>query len=418
MEPNPPQDLNLYNLVATVGSSPAVVTEIIWYYAMDRDLPRYPARVTILTTNHGKERWENTVLSPGNGGTSSPWDRLREDVLLGLPVSVQILRPRHDGGEDQNGPERDYLDDITTALEDEQSANLIYKTVCAMTRPGQLPVVGSIAGGRKTMSAHLMTAFAAHARRSDDLVHVLVPTEDEFNRAYFFPNKDVLRIDSGIQCIQIPVPLLNPYFKRGLFKKMDKPPENLGDMMRAFRPFEFADPEDVAPKATLYIGDNAVNGLETDGDALYVLDFPGPDGEDQGNCQLSPQNIATLLVLAQAFTEAGGPVSVDLLIGAANLERYAYAVTANRSMGRSSYQPWENTNQFSKALSRLNDQLARIPVADGYLTIKGTGRGAKRLYYWHHNKPVAFSVQADPGYFYPSAWQQHFPNLPLEIVQG
>ena len=397
-----------YNLVATVGSSPAVVTEIIWYYAMDLDAPRHPAEVTILTTNHGRRAWRSRVMEAPAGGGPSPWERLCEEVLEGHTPAVRVLRPRHGAGDDnERGAERDFLDDITNAFEDERSANLCYETVHRLTQLGQLPLVGSIAGGRKTMSAHLMAAFTAYARRDDELVHVLVPEEDEKNPDYFFPARDVDRIESGIQCIQIPFPMLRPYFRRGLFRELPADRRDLRALMDALKPYDFADPHVATPAAVLYIGRGPAGS--------NLVRFPNPDGEDQGSCQLSTQNVATLLTLAEPFARAAGPAAVAALLDDAARARYTFCTSLNPT--RPAYRTWRNATMLSQAISRLNDQLQQAPVAAAYLSVrKVDGRPA---YYWAHGRPVALRVLADASFLERARrWNDHFERLRLEPAGG
>ena len=401
------QDSSYYNLVATVGSSPAVVTEIIWYYAMDLDAPRYPASVTIITTNHGLERWEKQVMRTSHSKSPSPWFQLQDEVLGDKLIPLSILRPRHDGGKNHsNGLEEDFLSDITTDREDKLTANLCYSTIHRFTQPGQLPLIGSIAGGRKTMSAHMMAAFSAYARRNDELVHVLVREEDEKDPNYFFPNPGINRSESGIQCIQVPFPLLRPYLNRGLFQNIPDDPLDLQGLMDALKPFDYVDPKKASPSVKLYVGRGAWGS--------NLLEFPAPDGSEQGSCQLSTQNMATLLVLGEHFTKYKRSVLVaDFLTP---VTERCYILITQLNPTRSSYQSWKNKTQLSKAFSRLNDQLELLPVSREYLTIKGHKR-ARKLHslYWEHEQSVELSVFVPPILYrrVKHTWARHFENISL-----
>ncbi|MEM1055748.1 MAG: CRISPR-associated ring nuclease Csm6 [Bacteroidota bacterium] len=147
-----------YTLLAAVGMSPAVLTETVWSLAQDGLLPE---AVHVLTTSVGQERFETSLLS---GGTTSRWSRLCREVIKCEPT-LHFTVP-HRGGVP--------LDDIRSRADDLAFGDACYALVRRLAEPPKAaPLVGSIAGGRKTMSAHVLAAFSLYARPQDRLVHVL-----------------------------------------------------------------------------------------------------------------------------------------------------------------------------------------------------------------------------------------------------
>jgi len=151
-----------YVLLAPLGTSPGVLTETVWSLAQDGLVP---ATVHVMTTATG---WEVVAGDLGFETENARWDRLSRGVCgldRPIPVERHVVRGR-------NGRE---LRDIRHEQDDLAFGAACYALVRRLTEAtNRPPVVGSIAGGRKTMSAHLMTAFCLCARQQDRLVHVLI----------------------------------------------------------------------------------------------------------------------------------------------------------------------------------------------------------------------------------------------------
>lgn len=173
-------------LLATVGTSPAVLTETIWALAhpKKKSAQVVPDEIVVLTTLRGKQEIETMLLGPGGG-----WERMvaalrREKVpvegkLSFGEASIRLL----DHG-------KAYLDDIRTAEENESVANLLLDEVTKVTETADTRLFASIAGGRKTMGALLLSCMCLRGREQDRVLHILVnePFESRLDPPFLFPD--------------------------------------------------------------------------------------------------------------------------------------------------------------------------------------------------------------------------------------
>lgn len=174
-------------LLATVGTSPAVLTETVWALAhpTKKGAERIvPDEIVVLTTLRGKKAIEAELLGPGGG-----WERMvaalrrdkipiKEKLAFG-DASIRIL----DHG-------KTFLDDIRTAEENESVANLLLDEITKVTETANTRLLASIAGGRKTMGALLLSCMCLRGREEDHVLHILVnePFESRLDPPFLFPD--------------------------------------------------------------------------------------------------------------------------------------------------------------------------------------------------------------------------------------
>jgi len=177
-------------LFAVLGMSPAVLTETVWALARETP-PVIPHRVVVLTTTQGRVALERELFS---GGESCGWNRLCAALVrAGIPTEGRLafglaadhvrLFPHPSGRND--------LADIATTADNEAAADFILRELRAFTENPQTVVLASIAGGRKTMSALMMSCMSLLGRMQDRLLHVLVnpPFDGPLNPPFLFPEK-------------------------------------------------------------------------------------------------------------------------------------------------------------------------------------------------------------------------------------
>lgn len=207
-------------LIATIGSSPAVLTEAV--YALHKKGQWPITEVVIITTAHGVEK-----IKEGLFGASRIWIKLCDELGIN-PHSINIPSINEISAViDEDGNE---LNDIRNSADDTIMAAHIQQCVREYTKDDQKRVFALLSGGRKTMSSHLMSAMQLFARRDDRLFHILVSEPYENIHGFYFPTSesqllefktkkgDVIGTydakDAEIDLIDIPFIRLRPFLER------------------------------------------------------------------------------------------------------------------------------------------------------------------------------------------------------------
>lgn len=160
-------------VVAVLGESPAVLTELWWALHQRGD------RIV------GLEIW--TTLS-GRSALSKQGPRLfrQTAAALGVPSILPDPLPRYNERVTTDALPRGFgtlgpnQDDLRTAADCAELSYALHDRMRDLyNEPCPLPIVGSLAGGRKTTSAALQSAFCLHGRRNDSLLHVLLHADLE-----------------------------------------------------------------------------------------------------------------------------------------------------------------------------------------------------------------------------------------------
>lgn len=191
--------------ICTVGNAPAVVTETLWALKNDPSRPWVPSRIEIVTTMFGLRHVSRKLQSP-----TGPMSSL---FKAGIPP-VTICVPKVDGDRELDplilewtggqAPElrEDRFDepfglrDIVSERDARVMGDLIKERVWAATNPGrhgpETEIHISIAGGRKTMSAHALLSLALVGRVQDEASHVLISPEFEDHPDFWHVDQDGL----------------------------------------------------------------------------------------------------------------------------------------------------------------------------------------------------------------------------------
>lgn len=163
-------------VLAVLGTSPAVVTELLWHLLVREQ--RTLAGVEIWSTSTGaapetlRPLWNqlatlapNLPILPARIPKTPPGDA----PFDGTPVRFVTFR----------GADNTELADIDDADATDRVAAALHDRVRVLGRSDDYELVGSLAGGRKTMSAALQTAFSFQAPAGARLVHVLLHPQVE-----------------------------------------------------------------------------------------------------------------------------------------------------------------------------------------------------------------------------------------------
>jgi len=185
-------------LFAVVGMSPAVITETIWALAHEKR-PVIPDRVVVLTTSSGRAQIVKQLLSAAKG-TLSGWDSLKNALAKeGIDVTDR-LKFGNTGDSIRAFTSSDgahELSDIATSADNAVAADFMLRHLRGFTDNPETTVIASIAGGRKTMSALIISCMSLLAREQDRVCHVLVnpPYDTPLTPPFLFPCKRVKHVD-------------------------------------------------------------------------------------------------------------------------------------------------------------------------------------------------------------------------------
>ncbi|HRJ60915.1 MAG TPA: CRISPR-associated ring nuclease Csm6 [Azospirillaceae bacterium] len=187
-------------LFCTVGATPQVVTETAWAL-LKRDPPWVPTEVHVATTTFALDRCREALQSPAGklagvfGGGSFPL------VILHVPRrgggDALTLRPDTERRPDTDGS---LLQDVNNGEDAAHMGDLILRLMAGFARDDGSAVHVSLAGGRKTMSAHALLAMTLVGRPQDEASHVLVSPQDfEDHRDFWHPDQGGLIADKRNQ---------------------------------------------------------------------------------------------------------------------------------------------------------------------------------------------------------------------------
>ena len=394
------------------GHAPQVITETLYVLVNDPVRPRNPVEVVVLTTRSGFDCIERylfgrLVQAPRINEITPKdrWSPFCHDVLRrNLDLKRLIPEDAAAGGS---------IDDIRDDKDDLAFADLCYDTVRDMTRPGRehLPLVGSIAGGRKTMSAHLLNFFSLYARPetndrpADTLIHVLFDQEDDFPN-FFYPGDESHHNHLGPQNlhrIDIPFVRLNTLLRDhprawGLFDQRNALRFSISDLHEALEQDDdqaFQRLVDLQPaRLHIRISRSVPRGL---------LQFYNHEDKPIQAFELSSSELATLFILIECSLrhENGHVMLRDLYDDQGHeyeeihtLRDYVWTMCGEHGEGTSRSfrpEPWNYyNNDHSKAVSELRSKL------------KQSAEGFARKYLWWGAFSVpktAFSLDVF-GYFW------------------
>ena len=195
-------------LIAVTGISPAILTETVW--ALAQEIPRWiPDQVIAITTRTGKAAIEEQLLQGGG------WDRLRDALSKqGCPVDGALAFGASDSIRVIGDGTRDF-DDIATPEESGAAADFLLGVLRQYTEQPDTEIVASIAGGRKTMSALMMSCISLLGRSQDRACHVLADDAFVFeNRDFLFPKNKKEQKAANVQLCEIPFVRVRGWYEK------------------------------------------------------------------------------------------------------------------------------------------------------------------------------------------------------------
>lgn len=396
-----------YLLFAPIGQTPAVLTEFV--YEMYHRFNEVPVRVYVPTTTHSEATIRALLLGDGSllpQGSKLPLATAWADLFAtlnyqGVPeLEIHII---HDA---QGQP----LNDIKDGQQDRAFAALAYKHLRDLTQEADgLKVYALLSGGRKTMSAHVMNAFSALARKDDKLFHILAGHPSMETPTFFFPKGD--NPEETLHLVEVSVPRLRGLLRSAVYNKNTFPDDFL-EFVRGVDEFLYSDVIPAQIVLTLESeGRLNVDALDAEGKSLLDPDL---------QITLSRSVAATFLVVLNAALSAPDrklkPQS--LLVRAKqhpdeNLQHLARTFYILKNSGNAPKDPWTTVNQVSKAWNSVKKELERSTFFSRLLVPEQTRDVNVTYHFPVHEVPISVRlVRYAPGL--KAQWNDHFPNLPLQ----
>jgi CRISPR-associated protein (TIGR02584 family) len=178
-------------LIATMGASPAVLTETVWSLS-HATLSVVPDEIVVLTPKNCADRLKKEILS----GEESVWNRLLKELvkdkinidgkLVFGEMSIHVIPDAH----------KNAMWDLRSSEDNLLAADFMMQEIRKYSESPDTEIIASIAGGRKTMSALLLSCMTLLGREEDKVVHVLLPEELEgvAEPPIYFPQKGVTHV--------------------------------------------------------------------------------------------------------------------------------------------------------------------------------------------------------------------------------
>ncbi|MCB1660265.1 MAG: TIGR02584 family CRISPR-associated protein [Pseudomonadales bacterium] len=164
-------------LLLVTGMSPQIVTETLYGLAVNPSQGKswIPDEIHVVSTTGGLTQIRASLFKDGH------FARLLAEYQLPLiSFNEQCLHTI----DNENGIA---LADLKTPSDNEYAANAICEKIRFFTKEADTELHVSIAGGRKTMGFYAGYALSLYGRVQDRMSHVLVSSEFESSREFFYP---------------------------------------------------------------------------------------------------------------------------------------------------------------------------------------------------------------------------------------
>lgn len=157
-------------LVITLGSTPTILTNLVWALATQglgpATPPLIPSRIHVICRQADWDHFDAQIVKSG------VWGELLEDIGArcgGQKIQIPIGKPTLLNKEDANGIAI-FLDDMRTAEDLDAAGNCIQSVLQGYP---DNPIIACLSGGRKSLGALLYGAMTLVAKGNDTLVHII-----------------------------------------------------------------------------------------------------------------------------------------------------------------------------------------------------------------------------------------------------
>lgn len=201
-------------MIISVGLSPQVVTETL--YALQCERGERIDEIYMWTTTDGAEAIERTLIAGGEGALY----RMASDYGFLMPaVHIRVFGKVNDAPQGMQLTGDRPLDDIRSLADNQLVADTLMHFIQEQAADPSRRLFCSLAGARKTIGPYLALALQFFGRKGDSLFHVLVPSELERDRSFFYPAPG--SPPGLIELIEVPIALLREHLN--VLQGFDRP---------------------------------------------------------------------------------------------------------------------------------------------------------------------------------------------------
>ena len=188
-------------LLCVAGTTPAIITESL-FGLWKKNITK--GEVHIITTVEGGRKMHDILLGePVESGQIARFNEEYNALWRFKPEYIEVIK-------DSSG---EPLSDIRTTEDNLSTANTLFSAVVKFINNDDSILHASLAGGRKTMGYFLGQCMSWFARPCDDLSHVLVSTEYELKKDFYFPARTDVEAHKHIDYAEQPLVKMGSRFK-------------------------------------------------------------------------------------------------------------------------------------------------------------------------------------------------------------
>ena len=213
--------------VAVMGTSPAVLSECLYYYYS----PYYKQNrqfkeIKVITTAKGRDLLVQTFFTRGILTQLEKSLGLVQGAIPFTKSDIEVIENQTTGTE---------IEDLLTSEENEAASNIISNWIKHYTDMDHVRLTATVAGGRKTQSAIMALTFQLFGRTEDELIHIIAPDERMMDHEWFYPN-DPDDPTQNLSVSDVPVLRVGRYLSRNLNQSTEEMVREIQESLYAARP--------------------------------------------------------------------------------------------------------------------------------------------------------------------------------------
>jgi CRISPR-associated protein (TIGR02584 family) len=215
--------------VAVMGTSPAVLSEcLFYYYSPFYNQNRQFSEIKVITTSKGRDLLVQTLFVEGVLQKLESTLGLKEGSIPFTESDIIVI---------ENAATGEEVEDLLTTEANDAASSSISNWIKYYTDMDNSRLTATVAGGRKSQSAIMALTFQLYGRTQDDLIHIIAPYDRMMDHTWFFPSEpgdpsELLSVSN------VPVLRVGRYLSRNLNQSTEAMVHEIQESLYAARPIE------------------------------------------------------------------------------------------------------------------------------------------------------------------------------------